>query len=530
MQQNAQLLLLQTIEGLIQEGELDKALEALLALDEKSQAGLRQEVVTVSGNYRQASKEYRINQTIGFEEFSRYAARTRVALLEMMKEVPRRVQLNAQLNGLDTYQFKVPDNVRLEKIIGNQSNLLRINWLEKALMASKAVCRVVNGDNLGTGFITKDGYLYTNNHVLPDATAAGNARVEFNYQMNSNGQIQQRSVYQLDASTYITSPPTQLDFVRIKVIDNPADPISRWGFVEIDPSALPVKGEPATIIQHPKGEDMQIALNANDVLSNWNQYLFYTTDTEPGSSGSPVFNKDWKVIAIHHAGKTEAEGGMQINAAGERAAANRGILFSHIFKFINDSTGNAPVAAGANSGHESFTPPVNEPIAAAPSTPVVTQPVATTPAPTVAAPKNAIPIFLVLYDLQDDARVVQLNKHLTVLKMTKKIVVHNVHQVKAGEDVMAEAEKNLAIADYILTIISPNLFNEDAAWLGMTLMALESGKKVIPVRIEKADVEGTGLEKLRSLPSMNRTVSDFPNPEAAYSDIVDEIKRLISGK
>lgn len=161
---------------------------------------------------------------------------------------------------------------------------------------------------------------------------------------------------------------------------------------------------------------------------------------------------------------------------------------------------------------------------------MVTQPVATTPAPTVATPKNAIPIFLVLYDLQDDARVTQLNKHLTVLKMTKKIVVHNVHQVKAGEDVIAEAEKNLAIADYILTVISPNLFNEDAAWLGMTLMALESGKKVIPVRIEKADVEGTGLEKLRSLPSMNRTVSDFPNPEAAYSDIVDEIKRLISGK
>jgi V8-like Glu-specific endopeptidase len=28
----------------------------------------------------------------------------------------------------------------------------------------------------------------------------------------------------------------------------------------------------------------------------------YLTDTEPGSSGSPVFNSQWQVVALHHSG------------------------------------------------------------------------------------------------------------------------------------------------------------------------------------------------------------------------------------
>lgn len=332
--QNAQAVYIQTIEGLLQESEVDKALQALLDLDQQSQADIRNDVLLISGNYRQAAKMFQ-QGLIDFNTFSQQTSRVRFGLLELMKSVPRRVELNSKIKSLNTFQFSVPDEARLEKIIGGQNNLLRINWLEKALTASKAVCRVVCADgNLGTGFITKEGYVFTNNHVIGSAEIAKTARIEFNYEIGSDGKTKSRTSYEIDVSDFKTSPPSEFDFARVKVIDRADAPLSQWGFVEFDPDAIPAVGEAVTIIQHPKGEDKQIALNANEVLGQLNQHLFYTTDTEPGSSGSPVFNKDWKVVAIHHAGKTDAEGGLVINANGDKRGANRGILFRNIFAFI----------------------------------------------------------------------------------------------------------------------------------------------------------------------------------------------------
>ena len=79
------------------------------------------------------------------------------------------------------------------------------------------------------------------------------------------------------------------------------------------------------IVQHSNGGLKQIALTANQVISLWEHRLHYTTDTMPGSSGSPVFNDSWQVIAIHHAG-----GDLQTNAKGDKRFINEGILMSAI--------------------------------------------------------------------------------------------------------------------------------------------------------------------------------------------------------
>ncbi|MFN0033677.1 MAG: trypsin-like peptidase domain-containing protein [Saprospiraceae bacterium] len=327
--QNAQILRLQTIEGLLEDNEVEKALEALLDLDKETEAGIRQDVILASGNFREAAKQYQ-RQLIGFDEYSRFAARTRFALLELMKDVPRKVARNAKIHSVSAFQFDVPDGATLEKVLGQTSHILKIGWLDKARAASNAVCRVVCEDgNLGTGFLTKEGYVFTNNHVIGSAEVAKTARLEFNYEEGKT-----RTAYEIDATDFKTSPPSEFDFARVKVIDRADAPISQWGFVEFDPEAVPAVGEAVTIIQHPKGEDKQIALNANEVLGQLKQHIFYSTDTEKGSSGSPIFNKDWKVVAIHHAGKTKEEGGLVVNAKGDVRPANRGILFRDIFAFI----------------------------------------------------------------------------------------------------------------------------------------------------------------------------------------------------
>lgn len=324
--QSAQALYLKSIEDLIQFSELDKAIELLIKLDNEAQAGIGRDVVLISAQLRD------LNQTVQNGLVSPLDAaykqeknRIRYVLTELMKDIPRKIDLYAQVRNLDTYQFNISDKlVSLEKIIGSKDNLLTIGWLEKALIASRAVCRVVRADQeMGTGFLTQDGYLITNHHVLENAEEAQAATIEFNYEVGASGNVKPSSQYKLDVSDFATSPVAEFDFTRVKVIDNSDKPLKEWGFLEIDANALPVTGDAVTIIQHASGGDKRIALRANEVVAQKDQFLYYTTDTEPGSSGSPVFNRDWKVVALHHAAK-KIDG----------RDANEGILFRNIQAFL----------------------------------------------------------------------------------------------------------------------------------------------------------------------------------------------------
>ena len=59
----------------------------------------------------------------------------------------------------------------------------------------------------------------------------------------------------------------------------------------------------AYIIGHPKGlEQPQFSLQDNLLLDYDGSRLHYRSPTEPGSSGSPVFDSQWQLIGLHHAG------------------------------------------------------------------------------------------------------------------------------------------------------------------------------------------------------------------------------------
>ena len=226
----------------------------------------------------------------------------------------------------------VPDRPRLEKILG-YNNLLEIAWLERGLSVAKSVCRILfkSGVPQGTGFLIGEKLLMTNHHVIATPEQAGKMLAEFNYQTDVHGVLLPSARYTFDPAVFMTNPQLDYTLIGLAAPSAPTPPLSTWGTLKLNPNADPVPDEHVVIVQHPGGAPKQIALTANQVVQAWEHRLFYTTDTLPGSSGSPVFNQNWEVIALHHAG-----GDQETNAQGDRRYINEGILISWIKKHLGE--------------------------------------------------------------------------------------------------------------------------------------------------------------------------------------------------
>jgi hypothetical protein len=183
-----------------------------------------------------------------------------------------------------------------EKVVG-LNNLLSIGWVGRALELAACVClvRLLNG--AGSGFLIAPDLLITNHHVLPDAETAATAVAEFNYQIAWSGEAEPVRRFTLDASFFHTNP--ELDYAVARVNGAPGD---LYGYVSLDKRADPTVNDFVTIIQHPNGGPKMIAFTDNKVAAVFNDLLQYSTDTEPGSSGSPVFNQNWEIVGLHHRG------------------------------------------------------------------------------------------------------------------------------------------------------------------------------------------------------------------------------------
>jgi hypothetical protein len=189
---------------------------------------------------------------------------------------------------------------QLEKIMGAQSTLLPISFLEMGLLKARSVARVVCADGAsGSGFLTDENLLITNHHVLPTQAAARETVVQFNYQTSIMGLDEPVDEFRLaPQDTFVTSPIEEDDWTVVRVQGNPNEKWSALKLTRTDPKVQ----DRVSIIQHPGGGAKQIALYHNVVVFAGNNRLQYLTDTLPGSSGSPVFDSDWRVVALHHSG------------------------------------------------------------------------------------------------------------------------------------------------------------------------------------------------------------------------------------
>ncbi|MCP9784419.1 trypsin-like peptidase domain-containing protein [Cyanobium sp. WKJ7-Wakatipu] len=203
--------------------------------------------------------------------------------------------------------------------------------------------------------------------MLADAEQARQSKVEFNFQEEASGELQATQCFALAPQEFFLTD-RELDYSLVAVVDN--GDLDAYGWLPlIEDSGKLLVGEKVNIIQHPNGEPKQLAIRNNQVVDELELFLHYRTDTDPGSSGSPVFNDQWEVVALHHSGVPKRnEQGQVVTSDGrlwqewmgeQRIAweANEGVRVSRLVRHIR----NQPLPAAAEAMRQKLlaaTPPM----------------------------------------------------------------------------------------------------------------------------------------------------------------------------
>lgn len=256
---------------------------------------------------------------------------------------------SVSLNSASVSQLASPENFdRLEKVFGKDA-YKQVTWLQILFDRLQAIGLVVTrtGKGSGTGFVVNgrsiapglddDWYFLTNSHVVTnddEVHAAAPAsrkplrpeQAFVTFQLLYEEEPRQFAVKEL----IWTSPPHELDATLLRL-----DPPFYDGKVEPFPISVDlaeVEARPRIYIAgHPGGQSLTVSLHDNHLLEFDDRFMRYRTPTDPGSSGSPVFNDEWELVGLHHAGDSKMTG---LEESGEAHEANEGIRLKAIMKAV----------------------------------------------------------------------------------------------------------------------------------------------------------------------------------------------------
>ncbi|MDB5352507.1 MAG: putative N-acetylmuramoyl-L-alanine amidase [Planctomycetota bacterium] len=195
-------------------------------------------------------------------------------------------------------QATAPTHVLPELILG-AGRLLPFHFLRTGDRRGRAVVKICRSDGAcGTGFLVAPDVLLTNHHVLPDIATASGAVAVANHEADPpDGVVAAVAIKVQLAPKRLFVTQEELDFTFCGVLG-----LEGLGVIPMTRDSQTIgTSDVVNIIQHPRGRPKEVAIQDNHIVKADHVVLHYICDTEPGSSGSPVFDNRWRLVALHHA-------------------------------------------------------------------------------------------------------------------------------------------------------------------------------------------------------------------------------------
>lgn len=205
----------------------------------------------------------------------------------------------------------------VERQVGPTWDLVKVASVQ-AMQSAEPVARIVRlgtqgyePEGIATGLLIGNDLLLTNHHVFGTRGEAAGHAANFHHVQDERG-AKRGKFYELDPDRFFVSDE-RLDFsiVAVKPIGLEGDTLASIGSIRmIGATGKVLTGQPVNIVQHPFGGVRQFALTNNTLLDILDTgFLHYEGDTHRGSSGAPLFNKDWEMVGLHHCGVPLVENG-----------------------------------------------------------------------------------------------------------------------------------------------------------------------------------------------------------------------------
>lgn len=226
----------------------------------------------------------------------------------------------AGIKGKSSSNKQIP---KLEKIFGEDS-FKTYRWYMTGASRCMAIARIGRDatKGFGTGFLVKGTDLHeslgeellliTNAHVVSNDAAEkalhpDEAIVTFEVLDKGAAELRISELIWSSPSSLLDASVLRFDKESLAIVKALTKDISFYPLAKRLPAIqtdAPVE-ERIYIIGHPAGGTLQLSFQDNLLLDYEDPRIHYRTPTTGGSSGSPVFNQQWELIGLHHAGSEE---------------------------------------------------------------------------------------------------------------------------------------------------------------------------------------------------------------------------------